>query len=191
MHVSRSRGLREPVSYIERDEIRPNVADTYPLERIVDAQREFLSKTVVGKWSTDHPALRKRRNVQARSRRSMCSRSICPTPAVSTNCRAAGNTEASTPPSFGSRQTMAWRAGARAHHSVRTGSHAFGVRAGIAEIAPHLLGQDPRLGSDQRDHGSGSRWGTNMRKPLLTWPAGTCSGSPSVWRSAICWRRPA
>jgi NADPH:quinone reductase-like Zn-dependent oxidoreductase len=37
------------VSYIERGEIRPNVANTYPLERIVDAQQEFLSKNANGK----------------------------------------------------------------------------------------------------------------------------------------------
>lgn len=37
------------VSYIERGEIRPNVAGTWPLEQIVDAQKEFLSKNAGGK----------------------------------------------------------------------------------------------------------------------------------------------
>jgi NADPH:quinone reductase-like Zn-dependent oxidoreductase len=35
--------------YIERSEIRPLVAKTFPLERIADAQREFLEKRHVGK----------------------------------------------------------------------------------------------------------------------------------------------
>ncbi len=35
--------------YIERGEIRPLVADTFPLERIADAQRAFLEKRHVGK----------------------------------------------------------------------------------------------------------------------------------------------
>ncbi|MFM7252694.1 MAG: alcohol dehydrogenase family protein [Ilumatobacteraceae bacterium] len=37
------------VGYIERGEIRPLVAATFPLERIADAQREFLEKRHVGK----------------------------------------------------------------------------------------------------------------------------------------------
>ncbi|SFO65432.1 NADPH:quinone reductase [Paracoccus pantotrophus] len=37
------------ISYIERGEIRPNVAGTWPLEQIVDAQKEFLSKSTGGK----------------------------------------------------------------------------------------------------------------------------------------------
>ncbi|MHC2456616.1 NADPH:quinone reductase-like Zn-dependent oxidoreductase [Rhizobium leguminosarum] len=37
------------VSYIERNEIRPNIGATFPLDRIVDAQREFLSKNTAGK----------------------------------------------------------------------------------------------------------------------------------------------
>jgi NADPH:quinone reductase-like Zn-dependent oxidoreductase len=37
------------ISYIEREEIRPLVAGTFPLERIADAQREFLEKKHVGK----------------------------------------------------------------------------------------------------------------------------------------------
>lgn len=37
------------ISYIERGEIRPNVAGTWPLEQIVDAQKEFLSKNAGGK----------------------------------------------------------------------------------------------------------------------------------------------
>lgn len=37
------------VSYIERGEIRPNVGAVYPLDRIVEAQQEFLSKTTGGK----------------------------------------------------------------------------------------------------------------------------------------------
>ena len=38
------------ISYIERDEIRPLVAKTYPLNQIADAQREFLEKRHVGKF---------------------------------------------------------------------------------------------------------------------------------------------
>ncbi len=38
------------ISYIERGEIRPLLAMTYPLERIADAQREFLKKSHVGNF---------------------------------------------------------------------------------------------------------------------------------------------
>jgi NADPH:quinone reductase-like Zn-dependent oxidoreductase len=38
------------VSYIERGEIRPLVAKTFPLDQIADAQREFLKKTHVGNF---------------------------------------------------------------------------------------------------------------------------------------------
>ena len=38
------------VSYIERHEIRPLVARTYPLAQIADAQREFLEKKHLGKF---------------------------------------------------------------------------------------------------------------------------------------------
>ncbi|MEY4175456.1 MAG: Adh2 [Actinomycetota bacterium] len=38
------------VGYIERGEIRPLVAATFPMERIADAQREFLLKRHVGKF---------------------------------------------------------------------------------------------------------------------------------------------
>ncbi len=38
------------VGYIERSEIRPLVAATFPLERIADAQRAFLEKRHVGKF---------------------------------------------------------------------------------------------------------------------------------------------
>ncbi len=37
------------VGYIEDGEIRPLVAEVYPLDRIVDAQRAFLEKTFIGK----------------------------------------------------------------------------------------------------------------------------------------------
>jgi len=37
------------VGYIERGEIRPIVAGTYPLERIAEAQEQFLAKTFTGK----------------------------------------------------------------------------------------------------------------------------------------------
>lgn len=37
------------ISYIERGEIAPNVAGTWPLEQIVEAQKEFLSKNAGGK----------------------------------------------------------------------------------------------------------------------------------------------
>ena len=38
------------ISYIQRGEIRPLVAKTFPLERIADAQREFLEKKHVGNF---------------------------------------------------------------------------------------------------------------------------------------------
>ena len=38
------------ISYIERDELRPLVAKIFPLERIADAQREFLEKKHVGNF---------------------------------------------------------------------------------------------------------------------------------------------
>jgi NADPH:quinone reductase-like Zn-dependent oxidoreductase len=38
------------VGYIERGEIRPLIAKTFPLERIADAQREFLEKRHVGNF---------------------------------------------------------------------------------------------------------------------------------------------
>ncbi len=38
------------VGYIERNEIRPLVAKTFPLEQIADAQREFLEKRHVGNF---------------------------------------------------------------------------------------------------------------------------------------------
>jgi NADPH:quinone reductase-like Zn-dependent oxidoreductase len=37
------------VGYIERGEIKPVVAMTYPLRAIVDAQQEFLLKRHIGK----------------------------------------------------------------------------------------------------------------------------------------------
>ena len=38
------------IGYIERGEIRPLVARTYPLDQIVTAQKDFLAKTHVGKF---------------------------------------------------------------------------------------------------------------------------------------------
>jgi NADPH:quinone reductase-like Zn-dependent oxidoreductase len=37
------------ISYIERNEIKPLVSKSYPLEDIVNAQKDFLSKKYVGK----------------------------------------------------------------------------------------------------------------------------------------------
>jgi NADPH:quinone reductase-like Zn-dependent oxidoreductase len=37
------------ISYLQREELRPLVAATYPLDRMADAQREFLKKQHVGK----------------------------------------------------------------------------------------------------------------------------------------------
>ncbi len=42
--------FRNLVGYIERGEIRPLVAKTFPLEQIADAQREFLQKKHVGNF---------------------------------------------------------------------------------------------------------------------------------------------
>ena len=44
------------VGYIERDEIRPVVAATYPLSEIVAAQQRFLAKDFVGKIVLVPPA---------------------------------------------------------------------------------------------------------------------------------------
>jgi NADPH:quinone reductase-like Zn-dependent oxidoreductase len=44
------------VAYIERGEIRPLLAKTIPLERIADAQREFLEKRHVGNLVLIPPA---------------------------------------------------------------------------------------------------------------------------------------
>ena len=41
--------LEDLVTYIEADEFRPVVSATYPLEDIVTAQQDFLSKKFVGK----------------------------------------------------------------------------------------------------------------------------------------------
>ena len=38
------------ISYLERGDVRPLVAKTFPLERIADAQREFLEKAHVGNF---------------------------------------------------------------------------------------------------------------------------------------------
>lgn len=45
------------MGYIERGEIRPLVAKTFPLERIADAQREFLEKKHVGNFVLIPPAV--------------------------------------------------------------------------------------------------------------------------------------
>jgi NADPH:quinone reductase-like Zn-dependent oxidoreductase len=45
------------VSYIENGEIRPLLAKTFPLERIVDAQRAFTAKKHVGKFVLIPPPL--------------------------------------------------------------------------------------------------------------------------------------
>lgn len=45
--------LPDIIGYIERGEIKPAVAATYPLERLVDAQKAFLEKRFVGKIAID------------------------------------------------------------------------------------------------------------------------------------------
>ena len=45
------------ISYIERGEIRPLVARTFPLEQIADAQRTFLEKNHVGNFVLIPPPL--------------------------------------------------------------------------------------------------------------------------------------
>jgi NADPH:quinone reductase-like Zn-dependent oxidoreductase len=45
------------VSYLERGELRPVVAKTFPLERIAEAQREFLEKKHAGKFVLVPPPL--------------------------------------------------------------------------------------------------------------------------------------
>ncbi len=44
------------IGYIERGELRPLLAKTFPLDRIVDAQKEFLEKKHVGKFVLIPPA---------------------------------------------------------------------------------------------------------------------------------------
>ena len=44
-----NRVFEDLIGYIERGEIRPMVAASYPLEQIVDAQQDFLTKTRAGK----------------------------------------------------------------------------------------------------------------------------------------------
>jgi len=41
------------VGYIEREEIRPLLAKTFPLEKLADAQSEFLCKQHVGNFAID------------------------------------------------------------------------------------------------------------------------------------------
>jgi NADPH:quinone reductase-like Zn-dependent oxidoreductase len=43
------------ISYIERNEIKPLLAKTFPLEQIVDAQREFMEKKHFGKFALIPP----------------------------------------------------------------------------------------------------------------------------------------
>jgi NADPH:quinone reductase-like Zn-dependent oxidoreductase len=50
--------MTDLIGYIERDEIRPVVAGTYPLESIAEAQTKFLSKTFTGKLVLVPPPLR-------------------------------------------------------------------------------------------------------------------------------------
>jgi len=45
------------ISYIENGEIRPLLAKTFPLERIVEAQRAFTEKKHVGKFVLIPPPL--------------------------------------------------------------------------------------------------------------------------------------
>jgi len=45
------------MSYLEQGELRPLVAGTFPLERIADAQREFLEKKHAGKFVLVPPPL--------------------------------------------------------------------------------------------------------------------------------------
>ena len=37
------------IRYVENDEIKPLVAKTFPLDKIIEAQKEFLSKNFTGK----------------------------------------------------------------------------------------------------------------------------------------------
>ena len=43
------------VALIERDELRPPVAATFPLERIAEAQTQFLEKRHVGSYALVPP----------------------------------------------------------------------------------------------------------------------------------------
>ena len=45
------------ISYIERNEIKPLLAKTFPLDKIVDAQREFMEKKHFGKFVLIPPPL--------------------------------------------------------------------------------------------------------------------------------------
>ena len=62
---------------------------------------------------------------------------------------AASPSRSSTARSSASRPTRAWSATARSARSVplTCPAYAEGVRAGIATLAPHLIGEDPRSSS--------------------------------------------
>lgn len=49
--------FRNLIAYIEHGELRPLVARTFPLERIADAQREFLLKRHIGNFVLIPPPL--------------------------------------------------------------------------------------------------------------------------------------
>ena len=49
VHINQSKYLKILIRYIENDEIKPLVAKTFPLDKIIEAQKEFLSKNFTGK----------------------------------------------------------------------------------------------------------------------------------------------
>ena len=46
-------GLIDPPGYIERGEIKPLVAEVFPLQNLVDAQKAFIAKQHVGNIVVD------------------------------------------------------------------------------------------------------------------------------------------
>jgi L-alanine-DL-glutamate epimerase-like enolase superfamily enzyme len=70
--------------------------------------------------------------------------------------------------------------------STYIAAHALGTRSGIAEIAPHLLGRDPRQLDRINDAMDDALVGQTTPRPPSTWRAGTSSESPSDFRSVNC-----
>ena len=67
--------------------------------------------------------------------------------------------------------------------STYIASHALGTRAGIAEIAPHLLGRDPRQVDRINDAMDEALVGHDHAKTALDVACWTSSASPSDFRS--------
>ena len=131
------------VGYIERGEIRPIVADTFPLERLAEAQTAFMATQHILPVAAPTPvkARPRRREVGARDRRDSPgipwhlwgTASPWPTPASGSTCwsQAGGPDHDRVRPGWCPRPTQV--ASGRSQHCTRTGSaprglHRRGVR---------------------------------------------------------------